>query len=299
MFNSQTSLPFILQLTKVKKMQRNEFEILVLAEQNKEAISDSETLKALEEKELIKNGRITEKGLSALEPYRVKRAIFLAAGFGSRMVPVTLEMPKPLVPVHGKRMIDTLLDAVVEAGIPEIVIVRGYLGEQFDALLEKYPMIKFIDNPLYNKANNISSAVAVRDILQSAYVLESDLVLENKDLIRKHEYSSNFLGIPVGASDDWCLHADKDGFIKEQTVGGTNCHQMVGISFWSERDGAQLAHDLKEVCESEGGSKRYWDQVPLHFKKDNYKVSVRECKKEDIVEIDSFEELKQIDPSYR
>ena len=82
---------------------------------------------------------VTLKGYEVLEPYRVKKAIFLAAGFGSRMVPITLNTPKPLVLVHGKRIIETLLDAVVEAGIEDITIVRGYLGEQFDVLLHKYP----------------------------------------------------------------------------------------------------------------------------------------------------------------
>ena len=78
------------------------------------------------------------------------------------MVPITLNTPKPLVRVNGTRIIDSLLDAVVEAGIPEIVIVRGYLGEQFDQLLYKYPNIRFVENPIYNEANNISSAVCVR-----------------------------------------------------------------------------------------------------------------------------------------
>ncbi|MBO7319801.1 MAG: winged helix-turn-helix transcriptional regulator, partial [Clostridia bacterium] len=105
---------------------------------------------------LIEDGAITEKGYDALEPYRVKRAIFMAAGFGSRMVPLTLNTPKPLVRVKGTRMIDTLLDAVIAAGIPEIYVIRGYLSEQFDQLLYKYPMIKFIENPLFNEANNIA-----------------------------------------------------------------------------------------------------------------------------------------------
>ena len=90
---------------------------------------------------------ITEKGLEVLEPYRVRRAVFLAAGFGSRLVPVTLNTPKPLVRVKGTRMIDTMLDAVYAAGIEEVVVVRGYLGEQFDQLLYKYPGIRFVENP--------------------------------------------------------------------------------------------------------------------------------------------------------
>lgn len=254
--------------------------------------------KELHDKQLCDGGHITDGGLAALEPYRVRRAVFIAAGFGSRLVPITFNTPKPLVRVHGTRIIDTLLDAVEAAGIPEIVIVRGYLGEQFDQLLYKYPNIKFVENPVYNEANNISSAVCVRYLLKNAYVLEADLVLKNRALIRKYEYESNMLGIPVDRSDDWCLMTDGSGVITQETVGGLNCHQMVGISFWSEADGGKLAGDLDEVYRSPGGKERYWEQVPLVYKKENYSVHVRECSFEDITEIDTFNELKQIDKLY-
>lgn len=254
--------------------------------------------KELHDKQLCDGGHITDGGLAALEPYRVRRAVFIAAGFGSRLVPITFNTPKPLVRVHGTRIIDTLLDAVAAAGIPEIVIVRGYLGEQFDQLLYKYPNIKFVENPVYNEANNISSAVCVRYLLKNAYVLEADLVLKNRALIRKYEYESNMLGIPVDRSDDWCLMTDGSGVITQETVGGLNCHQMVGISFWSEADGGKLAGDLDEVYRSPGGKERYWEQVPLVYKKENYSVHVRECSFQDITEIDTFNELKQIDKLY-
>lgn len=51
----------------------------------------------------IEDGRLTAAGLSALEPYRVRRAVFIAAGFGSRLVPITLNTPKPLVRVRGTK----------------------------------------------------------------------------------------------------------------------------------------------------------------------------------------------------
>lgn len=240
---------------------------------------------------------ITDKGLKALEPYKVKRAIFLAAGFGSRMVPLTFNTPKPLIRVHGKRMIETLLDAVVEARIEEIYIVRGYLGEQFEVLLHKYPNIKFIDNEMYNEANNISSAYMIKDLLENAYVLESDLILSNKKLIRKYEYDSNFLGIEVDRTDDWCFET-KNGIITKQKIGGINCHQMIGVSHYTKEDGKQLSIDIEEVFNSPGGKEKYWDQVPLVERKQNYKIHVRECKREDIIEIDTFNELKQIDKTY-
>lgn len=293
-------------------MQKKDFEVLALLEQSCEPLTQrkitsilgfsvgtvNKIVKSLTESGLMQNGKITPAGVEALEPYRVKRAIFLAAGFGSRMVPLTFNTPKPLVRVHGTRMIDTLLDAVVAAGIPEIIIVRGYLGEQFDQLLYKYPMIKFMENPMYNEANNISSAMVARYLFQNSYVLEADLVLSNPKLIRKYEYSSNFMGIPVDVTDDWCLYADKNGYISKQTVGGTNCHQMVGISYWDAEAGAKLANDIEEVYRSPGGKERYWEQVALLYKKENYKVAIRECRSEDIVEIDSYSELKRIDSLY-
>ncbi len=293
-------------------MQKKEFDILVLLSEEESTLTQREiaeksgysvgtvnkTVKDLTEAGLISEGKITKKGMDALEPYRVKRAIFLAAGFGSRMVPITFNTPKPLVRVNGTRMIDTLLDAVVGIGIEEIYIVRGYLGEQFDQLTYKYPNIKFIENPMYNEANNISSAMCVRYLFQNAYVLESDLILKNPKLIRKYEYCSNFLGVPVEVSDDWCLYTDNNGVITEQCVGGRNCHQMIGISYWDEKSGLRLAEDIDEVYHSPGGKERYWDQIPLVYKKENYKVQVRECKFEDIVEIDTFNELKKIDSLY-
>lgn len=247
---------------------------------------------------LIENGVLTDKGLTSLEPYRVKKAIFIAAGFGSRLVPITLNTPKPLVRVNGIRMIDTLLDAVVAAGISEIYIVRGYLGEQFDQLLYKYPNIKFIENPLFNEANNISSALLTRHLLQNAYVLEADLVLSNPDIITKYQYTSNYLGVPTDYTDDWCFET-KNKVITKVKIGGNDCHHMFGISYWNEEAGAKLYDDIKKVYEMPGGKERYWDQVSLEYCKDNYTVEVRECTFDDIVEIDSFADLKKIDPIYR
>ena len=293
-------------------LNKKEFDILYLLTQNEEALSQREiadetglslgtvnkTVKALAEQKLVNEGKITAAGLKQLEPYKVKRAVFIAAGFGSRMVPITLNTPKPLVRVKGKRIIDTLLDAVVAAGIEEIIIVRGYLGEQFDQLLYKYPNIKFVENPIYNESNNISSAMCVRNQLQNAYVLESDLVLNNPNLIRKYEYQTNFLGIPMERTDDWYFKTDSKGIIVEQGVGGIDCQQMVGVSYWSAQDGAKLAEDLPEVFHSPGGKERYWEQTALKYKKENYKIAVRECKTEDIMERDTFSELKQIDKTY-
>lgn len=255
------------------------------------------TIQELTSMNYVENNCITALGIDALEPYRAKRAVFIAAGFGSRLVPVTLNTPKPLVRVNGKRIIDGLIDACLEAGIAEIIIVRGYLAEQFDQLLYKYPMIKFIENPLYNEANNISSALCTRYSLSNTYVFEADLLIHNPKIIKKYHYTSDFMGFPIERSDDWCFEAEK-GIITNQKVGGTDCYQMVGISYWSEEDGRKLAEHIKEAYDMPGGKELYWEQVPLKVFKKEYKVEICECKSEDIIEIDTFRELKAIDKSY-
>ncbi len=257
----------------------------------------NKSVKELTELGYVASGDITSAGLEAMEPYRAKRAIFVAAGFGSRLVPITLNTPKPLVRVHGKRIIDGLLDACLAAGIDEIYIVRGYLAEQFDQLLYKYPMIKFLENPKYNEANNISSALIACDLLSNAYVFEADLLISNPGIIRKYNFQSNFLAIQKDRTDDWCFTV-KNGIITEEKVGGTDCWQMVGISYWNEEDGRKLRTDIKDIYEQPGGKERYWEQVPLVFRKENYSVEIRECHDEDIIEIDTFNELKAIDRTY-
>ena len=295
----------------------NQFEVLTLIERKQdEKLTQREIAKKcglslgnankimaeLQELELVKTledakYEVTLKGYERLEPYRVKKAIFMAAGFGSRMVPVTLNTPKPLIKVHGKKIIETLLDAVLEVGITDITIVRGYLGEQFDLLLKKYPMIKFVDNPIYNEANNISSAYVVRDMLANAYVLESDLLLYNKEIIRKYEYTTNYLGMPTDRTDDWCFETKK-GYITKVKVGGENVHHMFGISYWTKEDAEKMETDIEKVYKSPGGKERYWDEVALRECIKNYKVWVREVEKGDIVEIDTYNELKQLDSIY-
>ena len=171
------------------------------------------------------------------------------------------------------------------------------MKEQFDQLLYKYPQIKFIDNPYYNEANNISSAMCARHLLQNAYVLEADLVVYNPDLITRYQYTSNYLGVKTDLTDDWCFQT-KNNVITKLLVGGRNVYHMFGISYWNEQDGEKLAEDIKNTYELPGGKERYWDQVALEYCKDHYKIEVRECSFDDIIEIDSYTDLKKIDTNY-
>ena len=243
------------------------------------------------------NIEISEKGLRVLEPYRVRKAIIFAAGFGQRLAPVTLDTPKPLVKVNGVRILDTLLDALYAKGITNITIVRGYKREKFDDLLIKYPTIRFIDNPEFNLANNISSAIQAINLIDRCYICEADLYISNPEVINKYEFRSNYLGAKVTETDDWCFKK-RNGNVVGYQMGGTDCYQAFGISYWDGEDSEKLKADLKKVYNSRGGKENLWEMVPLKIAKKNYKLEVRKCHKSDILEIDNFIELIAVDPSY-
>ena len=170
---------------------RLQFDVLVGLLEAKESLIEKtdDVVKELIEIGLLNEAKeVTEAGLEQLEHYRTKRVIFLAAGLGSRLRPATINVPKPMVRVHGRPIICSAIEAALKAGIEEIYIVRGYLGECFNQLLEKYPQIRLIDNPEYTTSNNVSSAMQVRHLMQNAYVMEADLLINNPAIFQKYHY---------------------------------------------------------------------------------------------------------------
>ena len=290
-------------LTYIEKNGMRRYPVRELADQL--AISGtavSRSLEKLSEEGLLQNADeetgISEKGLDALEPYRVKRAIVLAAGFGSRMMPATKDRPKPLVAVNGVRIIETLLDALTAAGITDITIVGGYRKEKFLELLPKYPFLTLRDNDMYDSANNISSAMMVLDKLEGGcYLCEADLYISNPDIITKYQYCSNILGSYALETDDWSFRLD-NGHICDYQKGNTYCYNYYGISYWTPEDCEKLREDFRNIWDSPEGKEYFWEFIPLVLKKERYAVEIRQCRKQDIMEIDNYYELAQLDPSY-
>lgn len=250
------------------------------------------------EEGLVSNCELTKKALDFIEPYRVKKAFIMAAGFGSRMREVTQFKPKPLVEVKGKRMIDTLIDCFLSKGIEDITIIRGYKKECFDVLLEKYPFLKFIDNDDFDKGNNITSFIRVADQFKNCYLSEADFFVSNHKIIRKYQFETNYLGFYCKSTDDWCF--DKvNGFAKNYRRGGENTYQAIGISYWDEKQAKVLVEDIKNEFYTKNNWDVLWEEIPLCLYNDHYEIRIKEINPSDIIEIDSLDELIAMDESYR
>lgn len=231
--------------------------------------------------------------------YKVKRAIIMAAGFGNRMKPVTLNTPKPLIKVNGKRMIDTIIDGLHKNGIDEIYLVVGYLSEKFQELLEKYPKLNFIKNPYYDTCNNISSLYVARNFISNAIILDGDQIIYNDEILNPNFEKSGYNSVWTSSYTDEWLQNVKDGkVISCSKTGGKNGWQLYSVSRWNEKDGEKLKHFIEVEFEN-NNRQIYWDDVALFCHPDEFDLGIYPMKKEDIVEIDNFSELLAIDPSYK
>lgn len=232
--------------------------------------------------------------------HRAKRAIIMAAGLGNRMRPLTLETPKPLVRVNGKRMIDTVIDGLHQQGITEIYIVIGYLKERFRELQESYPDIVLIENPYFDQCNNISSLYVAREHLSDVIILDGDQMIYDSEILRpEFERSGYCCSWTEEETDEWLMQVENGIVTSCCRNGGEKGYQLYSVSLWSAEDGARLRNHLEQEFEVKKNRDIYWDDVAMFCYPKEYQLGIREIPKGALTEIDSLEELAAIDEGYR
>ena len=119
------------------------------------------------------------------------QAIILAAGMGKRLKALTKDNTKCMVKVNGVALIDRMLAQLDELGLERIVIVVGYEGRKlidYIGTLDVSTPVEYIDNPIYDRTNNIYSLYLAKDELMEddTLLLESDIIFEEgvlRDLV--------------------------------------------------------------------------------------------------------------------
>ena len=232
---------------------------------------------------------------------RIKRAIIMAAGLGNRMQPVTFTTPKPLIKVNGKRMIDTIVEALHQNGIYEIYVVIGYKKEEFYKWAENIEGLKLIENDLYDQCNNISSLYAARDFIGESIILDGDQIIYNDKILNNEITKSGYSCIwTESQTEEWLMSVDENKkVISCSRTGGKNGWQLFSISRWTKEDGEKLKKYLELEFINKKNTQIYWDDVAMFCYPEKFDLTIYPISKTDIIEIDSFEELCKIDKSYK
>ena len=231
--------------------------------------------------------------------HKAVRAIIMAAGKGERMHPLTEKVPKPLIRVNGRRMIDSVIEGLRANGILEIYIVVGHLKEQFEELKILYPGVELIENPYYETCNNISSLYAVRDHLEDCMILDGDQIIYDPSILAPEFERSGYNAVWTDEeTTEWLMTVENGIVTGCSRTGGSRGWQLYSISRWSAEDGAKLKKHLELEFDVKKNRQIYWDDVAMFCHPEEYTLGIRPMRAEDIIEIDSLEELIAADPTY-
>ena len=231
----------------------------------------------------------------------ITRAIIMAAGKGTRMHPITETIPKPLIRVHGKRMIDTIIDALHENGIYEIYVVVGYLKEAFKNLPDEVKGITLIENPYFDTCNNISSLYVAKDHISNAIIIDGDQIITDSTILFTEFINSGYNCVwQETDSKEWMLTLD-DRFkvLSCSRNGGNHAWQLYGISRWTTEDGMKLKELLELEFKEKKNTQIYWDDIAMFKHFDRFNLHGYPMHEGCVKEIDSLDELIEEDNSYR
>ncbi len=224
--------------------------------------------------------------------------ILMAAGLGTRMRPLTDQTPKPLIKVHEKPMIETIIEGLRTRKIDQFIVVTGYKSEQFDYLPAKYENLVTVFNKDYESVNNISSIYTVSDLLMKTgsdvFICEADLYIKDPSIFQTDLDHSCYFGRMVpGHSDDWVFDLDENGRIIRVGKYGDDRFNMVGVAYFRKEDANKLGKMIREVYGQPGYESLFWDDV-VDRNLNDLDLNIHEIKTGQIIEIDTVEELKAV-----
>lgn len=204
------------------------------------------------------------------------KAIILAAGQGTRLLPFTQAHPKCLVPVGGRAILDHQLDALAAAGIDDVLVIGGYRIDRLEQHLSQMAAARrpgLLCNPFWSVANSIGSVWTARAQLARPFcLLNGDTIVAPGLIVQALADARpgvNLVIEPIAdhAIDDMRV-AVNDGRITRvgKDLGeGEAGHRSLGIIIARDGGGLDYAAALDTVICEQGGAQRFHHAVVDHL----------------------------------
>lgn len=242
----------------------------------------------------LKDGGYISDDLKMLKPgkdflgsHKPENAIILAAGFGMRMVPINMEIPKGLIQVKGQCLIERQIEQLQEAGIRDITIVVGFLKEQFEYLMDKYG-VDLVVNPDYSSKNNLHSVNKIINKISNTYIIPCDIWCRENPFSSFEPYS-------------WYMVSDekiRNGGIKLNRQleitgkGEADANKMIGIAYIDSGDSEQLRNNIRSLSADPSNDNLFWEAALFDLEP---KVNAKIVGASEAVEINTYEQLREFD----
>lgn len=233
------------------------------------------------------------------------KAVILAAGVASRLRPLTDNMPKCLLKVNGKTLLERTLDNFIDNGITDFLIVTGYLQNMIiDFVTSNYPNInvKFIENKDYSTTNNIYSLYLAEEFAKGEdFILSDSDILFSKDIIsallsdknpnvlamNRHELGEEEIKI-ISDNDRNVLEISKVCSI-EKAVG-----ESVGLEKFSKNYSSALFKELHQMIDKEGLSNVFYEKAFERLIPQGYVFKYLDTTDFFSMEIDTVEDYEKV-----
>jgi len=229
------------------------------------------------------------------------KAVILAAGVGSRLKSITSKKPKCMIKIAGKPILGHQIDAYMNAGIDEIIIIGGYRINQIINYCNKIKNIniKIIENRSFATTNNMYSLYLAKDDL-----LRSDFLLSNGDVVFDPEIIVELIDNPVSNAvvcDKYSklekhmkVLVNNAGFINDidMSIPISKGINSVSIFKFSNESSIIFFEEISKII-NKNNNKKEWFEVAIQNLLKNKKLLIYpfEIGKSKWVEIDDIEDL--------
>lgn len=198
------------------------------------------------------------------------KAVILAAGSATRLRPLTDDMPKALLPVNEKCIIQYAIDSLESHGVIDFIVVTGYRHEKIESFLyNHYPKLNFsfIRNEQYEKTNNIYSLWLALSYSEpeDIILLDSDIVFEDKLIGRILDFPyKNVVAVvkhPLG-DEEMKVQIGRNGLISEisKTAKAESAiGESIGIEKFSKKYVDSLRSELDKMIHTEGLCNEFYE----------------------------------------
>lgn len=246
-------------------------------------------------KNLLKEGYIDDSNMPTLKArieYKqntTQRAIILAAGVGMRMVPINTETSKGLLEVNSEPLIERIIRQLHEVNIKEIYVVVGYMKEKYEYLIDEFG-VELVVNPEYARKNNLHSIRLVKEHLENAYVIPCDIWCRNNPF-HQHEFYSWYMVTDAMDGESTVRVNRKMELVNVPDNSGGNT--MIGICYLVKKDADIVKSRIEELCSNQRFDGSFWEETL--FNKDRMMVAAHVVYSTDVIEINTYEQLRDID----
>ena len=215
-----------------------------------------------------------------------KNAVILAAGFGMRMVPINMEVPKGLLEVHGKPLVERLIGQLKQAGVENIHIVVGFMKEQFEYLIDEFG-VELIYNPDYASKNNLHSLKLALPQLSDAYILPSNIWCRENPFRSQELYS--WYMMTDRQTPDSQVRPGRDRSLVRVPAGKTG-NSTLGIGYVTAQDGDALRQAITRLCSDSRQDGSSWEEALWDIR-----LCGRTVDADQAVVINTYEQLRELD----